>query len=116
MHQSRIAAACALALTLALAALPAQAAEAYVKITAPADGARLDGMELSRLAYEVSPGPKGDHVHVYVDGKEVGILRALKGGYTLEALAAGQRTLCVKVVNKAHVPLGIEQCIKVRVE
>jgi hypothetical protein len=105
-----------LAVFLMVPAMPAAAAGAYVKITAPADGARLDGMELSRLAYEVSPGPKGDHVHVYVDGKEVGILRALKGGYTLEALAAGQRTLCVKVVNKAHVPVGIEQCIKVRVE
>jgi hypothetical protein len=116
MRPSRIAVASALALSLALAALPGAPAEAYVKITAPADGAKLDGMELTKLAYEVSAGPKGDHVHVYTDGKEVGILRQLKGTYTLESLAPGQRTLCVKVVNKAHVPIGVEQCIKVRVE
>lgn len=108
-----------IATALALAFFPAlggAASDAYVKITAPADGAKLDGMELTRLAYEVKPGPKGDHVHVYIDSKEVGILRQLKGTYTLESLAPGERTLCVKVVNKAHVPIGVEQCIKVRVE
>ena len=114
MRSSRNAA--ALAVCLALPALPGAAADAYVKITAPGNGAKLDGMELTKLAYEVRPGPKGDHVHVYIDGKEVGILRQLKGNYTLESLAPGDRTLCVKVVNKGHVPIGVEQCVKVRVE
>ena len=113
MAHRLIAAAAALSLFPALAGA---AADAYVKITSPKNGAKLDGMELIRLAYEVKPGPKGDHVHIYTDGKEVGILRQLKGTYTLETLAPGERTLCVKVVNKAHVPIGIEQCIKVHVE
>jgi len=104
---------CALPLFLALPATPAGAAEAYVKIISPAAGAKLDAMDLAKLVYEVRPGPKGDHVHVYVDGKEVGILRELKGGYTLEPLSPGERSLCIKVVNKAHVPIGVEQCIKV---
>jgi len=103
-------------LALALAPAAAGAAEAFVRITAPAEGAKLDSMDLAKLAYEVVPGPKGDHVHVYVDGKEVGILRRLKGSYTLETLTPGQRTLCVKVVNKGHVPIGVEQCVKVTVE
>ena len=109
----------AIAAVLALSLCPAltgMAADAYVTITSPKDGAKVDGMELTRLAYEVMPGPKGDHVHVYTDGKEVGILRQLKGTYTLETLAPGERTVCVKVVNKAHVPIGVEQCIKVHVE
>jgi hypothetical protein len=104
------------ALACVVPAVALQAAEGYVRIHAPADGAKLDGMEITRIAYEVSPGPKGDHVHVYVDGNEVGILRALKGGYALGTLPPGLRTLCVKVVNKAHVPIGIEQCVKVTVE
>ncbi|MDH5535561.1 MAG: hypothetical protein OEZ08_08335 [Betaproteobacteria bacterium] len=106
----------ALPLSLALTPAPGEAAEALVKITAPAEGAKLDSMALTKLVYEVRPGPKGDHVHVYVDGKEVGILRQLKGSYTLEALAPGSRSICVKVVNKAHVPIGVEQCVKVAVE
>lgn len=84
-----------------------------VTITSPAQGATLDAMDENQLVYEVDPGPRGDHVHVYVDDKEVGILRKLKGSYTLETLSSGKRDICIKVVNKAHVPVGIEQCVQV---
>jgi hypothetical protein len=87
-----------------------------VMITSPAEGTSLDAMDENKLVYEVDPGPRGDHVHVYVDGKEVGILRKLKGSYTLETLSSGKRDICVKVVNKAHVPIGIEQCVQVTVK
>ncbi|HEX2531892.1 MAG TPA: hypothetical protein VHK70_10565 [Burkholderiaceae bacterium] len=90
--------------------------KAYVKITSPADGAKVDSMDLVKLVYEVSPGPKGDHAHVYVDNKEVGILRQLVGTYPLESLPAGRHNLCIKVVNKAHVPIGVGQCLNVTVE
>lgn len=87
-----------------------------VKILSPADGATLDVLDQNRIVYEVVPGPKVDHVHLYVDGKEVAILREIKGSYTLDTLSPGSRELCIKVVNKAHVPTGVEQCIKVKVE
>lgn len=116
MHSSAQPSLCILALLLALGATRADAAEPYVRIASPRDGARLDSMDLTRLVYEVLPGPKGDHVHVYADGKEIGILRQIKGSYTLETLSPGQRTVCVKVVNKAHVPIGVEQCVKVSVQ
>ncbi len=99
-----------------LFAAGAAAAEPHVRIEAPAAGATLDAMEQNRLVYEVDPGPRGDHVHVYVDGEEVGILRQLRGSYTLETLSPGDRELCVKVVNKAHTPIGVQQCVKVRVD
>jgi hypothetical protein len=86
------------------------------RITAPADGATLDALDENRLVYEVEPGPRGDHVHLYVDDKEVAILRKLKGSTLLELPAAGKHSLCVKVVNKAHVPVGIEQCVQVTVK
>ena len=87
-----------------------------VQITSPADGATLDAMDENALVYEVDPGPRGDHVHIYVDGKETGILRKLKGSYMLETLSPGKRDICVKVVNKAHVPVGVEQCVQVSVK
>jgi hypothetical protein len=87
-----------------------------VQITSPASGATLDAMSENALVYDVDPGPRGDHVHVYVDGKETGILRKLKGSYMLETLSPGKRDICVKVVNKAHVPVGIEQCVQVTVK
>lgn len=87
-----------------------------VTIASPIDGSTLDALDENRMVYEVEPGPRGDHVHVYVDGKEVGILRKLKGSYLLESLTPGNRNLCIKVVNKAHVPIGIEQCVRVTVK
>lgn len=99
-----------------LLALPFPAIAASVAISAPADGSTLDALEENRLVYEVDPGPRGDHVHVYVDGKEAGILRKLKGSYLLESLAPGRHALCVKVVNKAHVPIGVEKCVNVAVK
>lgn len=90
-------------------------AEGSVKITSPANGATLDAMGENRLVYDVAPGPRGDHVHVYLDDKEVGILRKLKGSYLLESLASGKHNICVKVVNKAHVPIGVGQCVNVTV-
>jgi len=104
-----------LALALLLAFPATSLGQGMVTITSPTAGASLDAMNENKLVYEVDPGPRGDHVHVYVDEKEVGILRQLKGSYTLETLSSGKRNICVKVVNKAHVPVGIEQCIQVMV-
>ncbi|MDQ1315903.1 MAG: hypothetical protein QG662_2012 [Pseudomonadota bacterium] len=105
-----------LALGLLLALPLAAIGQGKVTITSPAEGATLDAMDENKLVYEVDPGPRGNHVHIYVDDKEVGILRKLKGSYTLESLSSGKRDICVKVVNKAHVPIGTEGCVKVTVK
>jgi hypothetical protein len=105
-----------MALGLCLA-IPATAlGQGKVTITAPLDGATLDSMSENHLVYEVDPGPRGDHVHVYADGQEIGILRKLTGSYSLDGLSMGKRAICIKVVNKAHVPVGIEQCVRVTVK
>lgn len=92
---------------------PAQ--DASVMISSPADGARLEAMAQNQVVYEVMPGPKGDHVHLYVDNKEAAILRQLKGSHTLKTLSPGQHDICVKVVDKGHTPIGLEKCVKVTV-
>lgn len=91
------------------------AQSASVKITSPAEGTRLDAMAQNKVVYEVMPGPKGDHIHLYVDGNEAAILRQLKGSYALEPLSPGQHDICVKVVDKGHTPIGVEKCVKVSV-
>jgi hypothetical protein len=107
----------ALAILLLLAAIPSiSAAEGSVKIQSPTDGATLDAMDENRLVYELVPGPRGDHAHVIVDDKEVAIVRELKGSYLLETLSTGKHNLCVKVANKTHVLIGIEQCVRVTVD
>lgn len=86
---------------------------ASVKIASPVDGAKLDVMAQTKIVYEVSPGPGGDHTHLYVDGKEVAVLRQLKGSHAMETLSPGKHDICIKVVNKGHTPIGVEQCVKV---
>ncbi|MFH1494793.1 MAG: hypothetical protein ABIG70_08365 [Pseudomonadota bacterium] len=105
-----------LALTMAIFPTATTAATPYAKILFPADGAKLDAMAQNRMDYEVSPGPNGDHIHLYVDSKEAAIVRKLSGSHPLESLTPGTHSLCIKVVNKAHVPIGVEHCIKVNVE
>jgi len=94
----------------------AVAEEASVTIISPADNAKLDLMAENRVQYAVVPGPRGDHVHFYVDGDEKAVLRQLKGSYLLESLSDGKHELCIKVVNKNHTPIGVEKCINVTME
>lgn len=90
--------------------------DASVTISSPANGAKLSRTEQTKINYEVMLGSKGDHTHLYVDDKEMGVLRQLKGSYTLESLAQGKHEVCIKIVNKGHTPIGTQQCIKVSVE
>jgi hypothetical protein len=90
----------------------AYCADGSVTISSPAEGAKV-GLSGIKLDYDVVPGPKGDHVHVYVDGEEASLLRQLKGSYTVEKLTAGKHTLCVRVVDKGHTPVGLEKCVQV---
>jgi cellobiose-specific phosphotransferase system component IIB len=89
------------------------AEDASVMISSPADGAKVSASAPTKVTYEVKPGPKGDHVHLYVDNGEAAILRQLKGTTTVDTLTAGPHTLCIKVVDKSHTPIGVEKCIKV---
>ena len=99
---------CSLALSGA-----ALAQDASVMISSPADGAKVSTTAPTTVTYEVVPGPKGDHVHLYVDNGEAKVLRQLKGTATVDALKAGPHTICIKVVDKSHTPIGVEKCIKV---
>ncbi|HEY4698575.1 MAG TPA: hypothetical protein VIH29_11310 [Gallionella sp.] len=99
-----------------IAAPLAIAAGSKIDISSPMDGAKLDVMEQNKLEYNITPGSDGDHIHVYMDGKETALLRQLKGSHTLESLAPGNHEICIKIVNKNHTPIGVERCIKVTAE
>jgi hypothetical protein len=94
----------------------ALADDASVAISTPVDGAKLSRTAQIKIDYVVTPGAKGDHTHLYVDDKEVAVLRQLKDSHMLEALAPGKHEICIKIVNKGHTPIGVQQCIKVSVE
>ncbi len=88
-------------------------ADANVKITSPADGSKIKTGDPVNVVYSITPNPGGDHSHIYVNGKEAGILRKLNSSFSLDPLPVGTHTLCVKVVNKGHASIGQESCITV---
>lgn len=105
-----------LALSFALFSPFVAAGEPFAKITYPHDGDKLGAMSKKQIDYEVDPGPRGDHIHLYVDDREAVILRKLAGSHPLESMAPGLHELCIKVVNKAHAPIGVEKCVNVKME
>lgn len=92
------------------------AAAGSVVISSPGQGAVLSASAENMIEYEIVPGPHGSHSHLYVDGKETAVLRQLKGSYRLPELSSGEHELCIKVVNRAHTPIGVEQCVNVTVQ
>ena len=87
-----------------------------VTIFSPEDGAKLSVLEENLISYRVDPGPQGDHVHLYDNGREIAVIRHLEGSYSLGSVGMGAREVCIKVVNRAHVPIGIESCVNVVIE
>lgn len=94
----------------------ALAADASVAISSPTDGAKISSKGDVNVNYDVTLGDKGDHTHLYLDSDEAVTLRGLKGTHSLGKLSSGQHEICIKVVNKAHTPIGAQKCINVSVE
>jgi len=95
-----------------LQAAVASAEMASIKIVSPAESQRIEVGEESRLVYEVTPGPGGDHFHVWVDGQRGPGVHDSKGVYTLPKFRFGEHDVTIKVVDKGHVPTGPQQSIK----
>ncbi len=88
-------------------------ADANVKISSPTDGGTVKAGAPVHVVYEITPNAGGDHSHIYVNGKEAGILRKLNSTFELDPLPSGAHALCIKVVNKGHASIGQETCLKV---
>lgn len=91
------------------------AADPSVTISSPPDGANFSKKSKIEVSYEVVPGPKGDHVHLYIDDKEAVVLRKLKGNHTVDSLDPGKHAICIKIVNKGHTPIGVQACTNVNI-
>ena len=100
-----------------LQATVASAENARINIISPADNERVERGEEYQLAYEVIPGPVGDHFHVWVDGQRGPGIHDSKGVYTLPKFSTvGEHDVTIKVVDKGHIPTGPQKSIKLNAE
>lgn len=88
-------------------------ADAKIIISSPRECEQVKADQPVNVVYAITPNPGGDHSHIYVNGKEAGILRKLKSTFPLDPLPPGTHTLCIKVVNKGHASIGQESCVRV---
>lgn len=96
-----------------LFASPAFADSGKVTISSPADGAVVSPHDDVSVSYEAVLGTDGDHLHLYLDGKRIDVIRPLKGTASVGMLAPGKHHICLAVNTKSHVPTGAEGCVDV---
>src|SRR2546427_3735375 len=100
-----------------LNAVVASAEIARIIIVPPADNERVERGEEYQLVYEVTPGPGGDHFHVWVDGQRGPGIHDAKGVYTLPRFSTvGEHDVTIKVVDKGHTPTGPQKSIKLNAQ
>lgn len=98
-------------LLLALLSGQALAADGSITISSPGNGAMVSSKNKVPVTYAATLGSTGDHLHLYVDGKRVDVLREIKGTAELDALPAGKHHVCLTVNTSSHAPTGVETCV-----
>jgi hypothetical protein len=87
-----------------------------IAISSPKDGSTVSAGGENKMEYEITLGSGDDHFHVWVDGEKSPPQRALKGSLVLPKMTAGKHAIIVKIVDKAHVPTGMEKSVFVKAE
>jgi hypothetical protein len=100
-------------LLLVLVCAQAYAAEGSITIKSPASDAMFSIKDKVPIEYEAVLGPNGNHLHLYVDGKRVDVLRQLKGTAVVGPLYAGRHHICLTENTITHAPIGVETCVDV---
>ncbi len=92
------------------------AADGKIAISTPANGAMVSAKNKVTVTYEAMLSAEGDHLHLYVDGKRVDVLRQIRGSTELDALAPGKHKICISENTKSHADTGVEQCVNVTLQ
>lgn len=98
---------------LLLACVSAFAADGKVTILSPADGAVVSTKDKVTISYEAEMGSKGNHLHLYLDGRRVEVLRQAKGTADMSVPMAGKHEVCLEIETSWHFSTDVKQCIHV---
>jgi len=73
-----------------------------VVIINPADGAVIHGSSVDVVFELRNKGARGDHVHLYLDGRLVKPLHGRKVTYTINRLSKGHHNITIRLATKGH--------------
>lgn len=96
-----------------LVSTSAFAVDGKVTFLSPMNGATVSANDKTSVSYEAVLGPKGDHLHLYLDGKKIDVLRQTKGSADVGTLSPGKHHICITINTSWHFSTGVEECIDV---
>jgi len=91
----------------------ALADDGKVTILSPADGAVVSIQDKVTIRYKAVWGPHGNHLHVYLDGRRMDVVREPEGSDDIRILLPGKHQICLAIETRWHFPTGVQQCINV---
>ncbi len=86
-----------------------------VVIKSPADNAVIRGSSVDVIFELRNKGKRGDHVHLYLDGRLVKPLHGRKVTYTINQLRRGNHVILIRLATKGHKILEPQDSVTIEV-
>ncbi len=87
-----------------------------IVIKSPADGDVIRGTSVDVIFELRNKGARGDHVHLYLDGRLVKPLYGRKVVYTLNRLSHGSHSIVIRLATKRHQILKPQDSVTIEVK
>ncbi len=78
-------------------------ADGEIAIKTPGDGEVVKSSTVM-VEMEIEKGTRGDHIHFYLDGENLGVVRVDK--YKLTDMAKGKHKVEARLASKGHAEIG----------
>ncbi len=91
----------------------AYSADGEIIIKSPAYGEVVNGSAVM-VEMEIEKGTRGDHIHFYLDGENLGVVRVDK--YKLTDMAKGKHKVEARLASKGHAEIGPKGIVEFTVE
>lgn len=101
--------------TLGLFLGVAWAQDGSVKITSPKNHEVIKGASFT-VKFEFEKRGRGDHIHVFVDGKLYDVIKEGNATCEVEDLGSGVHSIMLQVFTSEHQPLAPYDLIRIKVE
>lgn len=92
---------------------PALAEEGKVTLLSPLEGAEVSIDKPITVSFEAVWGPKGNHLHLYLDDHRVDVIRQNKGSEDIRIAKPGKHEICLEIESSWHFSTGVKQCVTV---
>ncbi len=103
----------ALSSLLLVSSTAVAADEGKITILSPAEGTVIHPGDTVKVEYAAEMGPRGDHLHLYLDERRIDVLHQPKGTGEVRVLLPGAHQICLTINTGWHFSTGVKQCVNI---